>query len=93
MFPAVSPTTAQLLALWHGHPALQYLEKLAVWNLPGEEEQQAQEFIDATNRIRLEWVGIRLSRITNIVAQREEYRALQQRQQSLKKQLEGQKSE
>ncbi len=86
-------TTAQLIELWHGHPALPYLEKLAVWNLPGEEEQQTQEFIDATNRIRLNWVETLLSRVTNIIEQREEYRALQQRRQALKKQLDGQISE
>ncbi len=83
-------TTAQLIELWHGHPALPHLEKLAVWHLPGEEEKQLQEFVDAANRIRLSWVDILLSRVTNIMLQREEYRALQQRQQALKKQLEGQ---
>jgi DNA primase len=83
-------TTAQLLELWHGHPALPHLEKLAVWHLPGEEEKQLQEFIDSANRIRLNWVEILLSRITNIMVQREEYRALQHRQQALKQQLEGQ---
>ncbi len=83
-------TTAQLLELWHEHPALPYLEKLAVWHLPGEEEKQLQEFIDAANRIRLSWVEILLSRITNIMVQQEEYRVLQHRQQALKQQLEGQ---
>jgi DNA primase len=86
-------TTAQLIELWHGHAALPHFEKLAVWNLPGEEEKQAQEFVDATNRIRLSWIEILLSRVTNIMAQREEYRSLQQRQQALKKLLEGQKDE
>jgi len=83
-------TTAQLIELWHGHPAVAHLEKLAIWHLPGEEEKQLQEFIDAVNRIRLSWVEILLSRISNIMLQREEYRTLQQRQQALKKQLEGQ---
>ena len=83
-------TTAQLIELWHEHPALPHMQKLAVWHLPGDEESQAQEFIDATNRIRLNWVEILLSRVTNIIEQREEYRALQQRQQALKKLLEGQ---
>jgi DNA primase len=83
-------TTAQLLAHWHEHPALPHLEKLAVWNLPGEEDKQLQEFVDATNRIRLSWVETLLSRVTNIMLQRDEYRALQKRQQALKKQLEGQ---
>ena len=83
-------STAQLLELWHGHPALPHLEKLAVWHLPGEEENQLREFIDAVNRIRLSWVEILLSRIGNIMVQREEYRALQHRQQALKQQLEGQ---
>ncbi len=84
-------STAQLIELWHEHPALPHLQKLAVWHLPGDEEKQAQEFIDAANRIRLSWIEILLSRVTNIIVQREEYRALQQRQQALKKQLEGQK--
>ena len=82
-------TTAQLVELWHDHPALPHLQKLAVWHLPGEEEKQAQEFIDAVNRIRLMWVEILLSRVTNIMDEREKYRALQQRQQALKKLLEG----
>jgi len=84
-------TTAQLIELWHGHPALPHLEKLAIWHLPGEEEKQLQEFIDAANRIRLSWVEILLSRITNIMSQPDEYRELQQHQLALKKQLEGQK--
>lgn len=88
-FCAQSPniTTAQLIELWRGHPALPHLEKLAIWHLPGEEESQAQEFVDAVNRMRLQWVDILLSRLTNIIEQREEYRALQQRQQDLKKRL------
>ena len=83
-------TTAQLVELWHEHPASPHLQKLAVWHLPGDEESQAQEFIDAVNRIRLSWVEILLSRVTNIIAQQDEYRDLQQRQQALKKQLDGQ---
>ncbi len=83
-------TTAQLVELWHEHPALPHMQKLAVWHLPGDEESQAQELIDATNRIRLSWIELLLSRVTNIIEQREEYRALQQRQQALKKLLEGQ---
>ncbi len=82
-------TTAQLIELWRGNPALPYLQKLAIWHLPGDEELQAQEFIDAVNRIRLHWVEILLSRVSNIIEQREEYRALQQRQQDLKKRLDG----
>jgi DNA primase len=85
-------STAQLVELWHENPALPHLQKLAVWHLPGGEESQAQEFIDAVNRIRLSWVDILLSRVGNIIEQREEYRALQQRQQALKKQLEGQQN-
>jgi DNA primase len=86
-------TTAQLFALWHEHHALPILEKLAVWHLPGDEEIQGREFIDATNRIRLAWVDILLSRITNILEQKEEYRQLQHRQQGLKKQLESPRGE
>ena len=84
-------TTAQLIELWHGNPAMPHLEKLAVWHLPGDEDKQLQEFTDAANRIRLSWVEILLSRVTNIMLQREEDRALQERQQALKKQLEGQR--
>ena len=83
-------TTAQLIELWHEHPALPHLEKLAVWHLPGGEEEQAREFADAVNRIRLGWVEVLLSRVTNVIEQKEEYRALQQHQQALKKQLEDQ---
>lgn len=82
-------TTAQLIELWYEHPALPHLQKLAIWHLPGEEELQAQEFVDAVNRIRLSWVEILLSRVTNIIEQREEYRALQQRRQDLKKRLDS----
>jgi len=84
-------TTAQLVELWHDHPALPHLLKLAVWHLPGEEDKQVQEFIDATNRIRLSWVEILLSRLGAAIKHPEEYRTLQQRQQALKKQLEGEK--
>jgi DNA primase len=82
-------TTAQLIELWHEHPASPHLQKLAVWHLPGGEEEQAREFIDAVNRIRLNWVEVLLSRVTNVIEQRKEYRSLQQRQQELKKQLDG----
>ena len=84
-------TTAQLVELWHEHPALPHLLKLAVWHLPGEEDKQMQEFIDATNRIRLSWVEILLSRLGAANKHPEEYRTLQQRRQALKKQLEGEK--
>jgi len=80
-------TTAQLIELWYENPAQPVLQKLAIWDLPGEEEEQAQEFVDAFNRIRLAWVETRLSRVTDIMAQREEYRALQQCRQDLKEQL------
>ncbi|MCW8926605.1 MAG: DNA primase [Xanthomonadales bacterium] len=83
-------TTAQLIELWHEHPATPHLQKLAVWTLHGGEEEQAQEFVDAVNRIRLGWVEMLLSRVSNVIEQPKEYRALQQRQQELKKQLEGQ---
>lgn len=82
-------TTAQLIELWHENPAQPALQKLAIWDLPGEEQEQAQEFVDAFNRIRLAWVETQLSRVTNIMTQREEYRALQQRRQDLKEQLDS----
>jgi DNA primase len=82
-------TTAQLIELWYDHPALPHLQKLAVWLLPGDEELQMQELVDAVNHIRLGWVEILLSRVTNIIEQREEYRTLQQRRQDLKSRLDG----
>lgn len=85
-------TTAQLIELWYDHPALPHLQKLAIWLLPGDEELQAQELVDAVNHIRLGWVEVLLSRVTNIIAQREEYRALQQRRQELKSRLDGQQN-
>ena len=80
-------TTAQLVELWHDHPALPHLQKLVVWDLPGGEEQQAREFVDAVNRIRLSRVETLLSRVDNVIEQKEEYRALQQRRQELTKKL------
>ena len=85
-------TTAQLIELWYDHPALPHLQKLAIWLLPGDEELQTLELVDAVNHIRLGWVEILLSRVSNIIEQRDEYRHLQQRRQDLKKRLEGQKS-
>jgi len=82
-------TTAQLIELWYDHAALPHLQKLAVWLLPGDEELQARELVDAVNHIRLGWVEILLSRVTNIMQQREEYRALQQRRQDLKSRLDS----
>ncbi len=84
-------STAQLVEIWHDHPTRSHLQKLAVWDLHGEEEHRAQEFIDAVNHICLNWVEILLSRVSNIIEQRDEYRALQKRQQDLKKRLDGQK--
>jgi DNA primase len=80
-------TTAQLVELWHEHPASLHLRKLAVWDLPGGEEARAREFVDAVNRIRLGWVETLLSRVGNVIEQQEEYRALQQRRQALKQLL------
>ncbi len=82
-------TTAQIIEIWHDHAALTHLQKLAVWHLPGEEENQALEFMDSVDRIRLSWVEVLLSRVDNIIEQREEYLSLQQRQQDLKKRLDS----
>ena len=82
-------TTAQLIELWYDHAALPHLQKLAVWLLPGDEELQTRELVDAVNHIRLGWVEILLSRVTNIMQQREEYRALQKRRLDLKSRLDS----
>lgn len=81
-------TTAQVLELWHDHPAQSYLDTMATWQFPGDEEQLAQEFRDAVSRLELQWMQIRKNRLPKIVEQtpeqKEEYRMLDQRIAKLK---------
>jgi len=67
-FCAGSPnmTTAQLLELWHEHPAQSHLTKLATWQLPGEEARLVDEFRDAVTRIELQWTERRISQMPKV---------------------------
>jgi DNA primase len=88
-FCARSPnmTTAQLLELWHDHPAQSHLNKLATWTLQGDEKNLAREFLDAVRGLELQWVESRIGRMPKIVdlgpEDRQELLALQQRRQQL----------
>lgn len=88
-------TTAQVLELLREHPAREHLGKLAVWELPGDEDRQALEFCDSVTGIRLQWVDARMARMPRITDQtadqRKEYLVLQQQQQELKLSLRGQR--
>jgi DNA primase len=97
-FCAKSPnmTTAQLLELWHEHPAQLHLNKLAIWQLPGDSEQQAREFRDAVTGLELQWTESRIARMPKIVElgpeERKELLALQHRRQELIECLQGNES-
>ena len=97
-FCAKSPnmTTAQLLELWYDNPARSHLEKLATWQLPGEEKRQAQEFRDAVTGLELQWTDAQIRRMPKIVElgpeDRKKLLALQQRRQQLIGALQGEAS-
>jgi len=94
-FCAESPnmTTAQLLELWHDHPAQSHLDKLATWQLSGDEDQLAGEFRDAVTRLELQWTESRIARMPRIIElgpeERSELLALQRRRQELIRSLQG----
>jgi DNA primase len=94
-FCARSPnmTTAQLLELWHDHPAQSHLNKLATWTLQGDEKNLAREFLDAVRGLELQWVESRIGRMPKIVdlgpEDRRELLALQQRRQQLIGEIQG----
>lgn len=81
-------TTAQILELWHDHPAHSYLDAMATWVFPGDEKQLTQEFGDAVARLELEWLEIRKGRMPRIIDQtseeKERYRMLDKRIADLK---------
>jgi DNA primase len=94
-FCARSPnmTTAQLLELWHDHPAQSHLNKLATWNLQGDEKSLAREFLDAARGLELQWVESRIGRMPKIVdldpEDRQKLLSLQQRRQELIGEIQG----
>jgi DNA primase len=98
-FCAKSPnmTTAQLLELWHEHPAQSHLNKLATWQLPGDESRMFQEFHDAIVGLELQWTAARIGRMEARYAElgldeRKELVLLQQHKQKLKESLQGEES-
>ena len=98
-FCAKSPnmTTAQLLELWHDHPAQSHLNKLATWQLEGEESQLVQEFQDAIVGLELQWTATRIGRMEKRYSEleleeRKNLVLLQQHQQHLKESLQGEES-
>jgi DNA primase len=94
-FCAKSPnmTTAQLLELWREHPAHSHLQKLATWQLPGDDERMAQEFRDVVTGLELQWTETIIERMPRIVdlgpEERKQLLALQQRRQQLIGALQG----
>jgi len=89
-------TTAQLLELWRENPAQSHLETLATWQLPGEEEQLAQEFRDAVTGIELQWTETQIGRMPRIVDLNPDEKTillqLQQKRQTLIQALQGEES-
>jgi DNA primase len=86
-------STAQLLELWHDHPAKTHLDALATWRLQGADEQLEQEFQDAMTGLELQWTETRINCLPKIVEQSPEQKVklleLQQRRQQLKQTLQG----
>ena len=98
-FCAKSPnmTTAQLLELWHDHPAQSHMNTLATWQLPGDESRMAREFRDAVTRLELQWTEAQIARMPRIVElaleERQKLLSLQRRRQELIGDLQGEKTE
>ena len=92
-FCAKSPnmTTAQLLELWHDHPARAHLTKLATWDLRGDGKRLLHEFRDAVTGLELQWTESLIGRMPKIVdlgpEDRKKLVNLQQRRQELIKDL------
>lgn len=86
-------TTAQLLELWHDHPAQAHLNTLATWSLPGEELRLQQEYRDAVTGLELQWTEVQIKRMPKIVElsvdERNKLLSLQQRRQELIGSLQG----
>ena len=86
-------STAQLMELWRDNPAQPHLRTLATWQLPGDDEQQAQEFHDAVTRLQLQWIESQIAGMPRIVELSQSDRAkllqYQQRRQELIRALQG----
>jgi DNA primase len=97
-FCAKSPnmTTAQVLEIWHDHPAQSHLNTLATWQLPGEEKRLAQEFQDAVTGLELQWTDAQIARMPKIVDlgpdEKKHLLALQQRRVQLIEDLQGEET-
>ncbi len=84
-------TTAQLLERLRDHEAHAHLVKLALWDLPGQDEKVTQEFLDALAQLRLKEVEGEMALLPNPVdqtaEQKTQFRALQAERNGLKDSL------
>ena len=88
-------TTAQVLETLRDHEAHAHLVKLALWELPGGDDQRSVEFLDALAGIRLQQVEADMAAMPRIVdldpEQRVRFLSLQAEQHRLRGALRGQK--
>jgi DNA primase len=86
-------TTAQLLELLRDHSAHAHLEKLAIWQLPEDDEDQVLEFQDAVTGVELQWLDKQISALPKIIDLSEEEKtnllSLQRQRQELRDALRG----
>ncbi|NNL94347.1 MAG: DNA primase [Xanthomonadales bacterium] len=84
-------TTAQVLEHFREHPAAGHLGKLAVWELPGDDDRRALAFCNSVDRVKLQWLDVQLQNMPRIgdqsKDQKQQYLAIQERKQELKKSL------
>ena len=90
-------STAQLLETLRDHDAHGHLVKLAVWDLPGDDDQRSLEFLDALAGIRLQRVETELAELPRRIVdqdaeQRARFRELQEEKKRLKDTLRGRNS-
>ena len=84
-------TTAQVLEHFREHAAAEHLGKLAVWELPGDDDRRALAFCNSVDRVKLQWLDVQLQNLPRIgdqsKEQKQQYLAIQERKQQLKKAL------
>jgi hypothetical protein len=87
-------STAQLLENLRSHDAHEHLVKLAIWDLPGDDDQRSLEFLDALVGIRLQRVDADLADLPRRIVdqdaeQRARFRDLQEEKKRLRETLRG----
>ncbi|MDX1460888.1 MAG: DNA primase [Xanthomonadales bacterium] len=84
-------TTAQVLEHFREHPAREHLGKLAVRELPGDDDRRALAFCNSVDRVRLQWLDQQLGALPRIseqtAEQKQRYLEIQARKQALKQSL------